>query len=92
MPQSPPRAGARRSRPSRPARPDAAMTRSASRVAPSTRTPLARPWSVHTCVDVPGAQPHPRLALGGGAQHAFEGQSAAPDPHQLRTRRTRPEP
>ena len=48
MPQSPPCAGARRSRPSRPALPDAAMTRSASRVAPSTRTPLMRPWSAHT--------------------------------------------
>ena len=62
MPQSPPRAGARRSRPNRLARPDAARTRSASSGAPSTRTPVARPRSVHTsstcptCRSTPGSR------------------------------------
>ena len=91
MPQSPPCAAARSSRPSLPARPDAAMTRSAlQRGAVDPDSAGAAAVGAHL-VDVPDAQRQPRLVLGGGAQHPLEGQPAAPDSHQLlRSCRTRP--
>ena len=69
MPQSPSCAGARRSRPSRPAGLDAATTRSASSAASSTRTPVARPRSVSTSSTcptrrtIPGCAPPPPAGL-----------------------------